>query len=228
MPARAPELTARFVNDALPDLNRLNDLVRRMTGNTVDAENLLQETLLKAYAAFKTFPEASNLRVWLCRVMTDLYINGLRRSQHRPREYLSDQMTDRQRAAQGLPSPRGPRWAEIDAVGAFPGIELAGALTTLPVRFPLTVCYAVVSELRCRQTGESRAGCEDSTLSRRHRGRQGFRAPVLTMHKRPSAPARRRLRGHGVDTGSSFWRWVPLSSSLYIAQQELGALRLFP
>jgi RNA polymerase sigma-70 factor (ECF subfamily) len=90
--SRAPELTARFINDALPYLNQLNDRARRMTRNAVDAEDLMQETMLRAYAGFNTFSERTNLRAWLFRVMTSTYINGLRRAQHRPSEYLTDPM----------------------------------------------------------------------------------------------------------------------------------------
>ena len=90
--SRAPELTARFINDALPYLNQLNDRARRMTRNAVDAEDLVQETMLRAYAGFNTFSDGTNLRAWLFRIMTNTYINGLRRAQHRPSEYLTDQM----------------------------------------------------------------------------------------------------------------------------------------
>ena len=52
--SRDPELTARFVNDALPYLNQLNDRARRLTRNAVDAEDLMQETMLRAYVGFHT------------------------------------------------------------------------------------------------------------------------------------------------------------------------------
>jgi RNA polymerase sigma-70 factor (ECF subfamily) len=93
--SRDPDLTARFVNDALPYVNQLHDRARRLSRNTVDAENLVQETMLRAYAGFNTFSEGTNLRTWLVSIMTNTYINGLRRAQHRPSEYLSDHITDR-------------------------------------------------------------------------------------------------------------------------------------
>jgi hypothetical protein len=81
--SRDPALTARFVNDVLPYLNQLNDRARRLTCNGVDAEDLVQETLLKAYASFHTFSEGTNLRAWLFRIMTNTYINFLLRAQPR-------------------------------------------------------------------------------------------------------------------------------------------------
>jgi DNA-directed RNA polymerase specialized sigma24 family protein len=82
--SRAPELTARFVSDALPYLNQLNDRARRMTRNAGDAEDLLQETMVRAYAGVSAFSDGASLRAWLFRIMTNTYINGLRRAQHHP------------------------------------------------------------------------------------------------------------------------------------------------
>jgi RNA polymerase sigma-70 factor, ECF subfamily len=98
--SRYPEMTARFVNEALPYLNQLNDHARRLTGNAVDTEDLMQETVVRAYVGFHTFSDGTDLRAWLFRTMNNTYINGLRRAHHRPGEYL----TDRQLAA-GDPHP---------------------------------------------------------------------------------------------------------------------------
>jgi RNA polymerase sigma-70 factor (ECF subfamily) len=226
--SRDPELTERFVNDALPYLNQLNDRARRLTCNDVDAEDLMQETMLRAYAGFNTFSDETNLRAWLFRIMTNTYINGLRRAQHRPSEYLTDHITDPQLAAQDRHSSQGPRSAELDALDALPDIEHADALVTLRVQFRPAVYYRDFAGLRCRESAESQARCEGTVSSHPHRGRHGLRALLLTTHERTSVPVRRRLRGPGVEAGSSLWRWVLPSSSLFFAQPELGDLRLFP
>jgi RNA polymerase sigma-70 factor (ECF subfamily) len=131
--SRRPALTARFVNDALPHLNQLNDRARGLTRNAVDAEDLLQETILRAYECFDTFCEGTNLQAWLFRIMIDTYINGLRRAQHRPSEYLCDHITDRQLTAHDQHSSQGRRSVELDALDALPDNELADALVTPPV-----------------------------------------------------------------------------------------------
>jgi RNA polymerase sigma-70 factor (ECF subfamily) len=182
--SRDPELTARFVNDALPYLNQLHDRARRMTRNAVDAEDLVQETMLRAYVGFTTFSEGTNIRAWLFRIMTNTYINGLRRAQHRPREYLSDHITDRQLAAQDRHSSHGPRSAELDALDALPDNELADALATLPVQFRLAVYYRDIAGLRYREIAQIMACCEGTVMSRLHRGRQRLRILLRTTHAR--------------------------------------------
>jgi RNA polymerase sigma-70 factor (ECF subfamily) len=182
--SRNPELTARFVNDALPYLNQLHDRARRMTRNAVDAEDLVQETMLKAYAGFNTFSSGTNIRAWLFRIMTNTYISRLRRAQHHPSEYLTDHITDRELAAQDRHSSQGPRSAELDALDALPDIELADAFATLPVQFRLAVYYRDVVGLRCREIAEIMACCEGTVVSRLHRGRQRLRTLLRTTHER--------------------------------------------
>jgi RNA polymerase sigma-70 factor (ECF subfamily) len=74
---------------------------------------------------------------------------------------------------------------------------------TLPVQFRLTVYDRDIAELRRRESAESMARCEGTVMSRLHRGRQGLRARLLTTYERTSVPVRRRLRGPGVEAGSS-------------------------
>ena len=177
------ERTARFVNDALPYLNQLHDRARRMTRNAVDAEDLVQETMLRAYAGFNTFSEGTNIRAWLFRIMTNTYINSLRRAKHRPSEYLTDHISDRQLAAQDRHSSQGQRSAELDALDGLPDIELADALATLPIQFRLAVYYRDIAGLRCREIAEIMACCEGTVMSRLHRGRQRLRTLLRTTHE---------------------------------------------
>jgi RNA polymerase sigma-70 factor (ECF subfamily) len=182
--ARTPELTARFINDALPYLNQLNDRARRLTRNCVDAEDLVQETMLRAYVGFNTFSDGTNLRAWLFRIMANTYINGLRRAQHRPSEYLTDHITDRRLAAQDRHPSQGPRSAQLDALDGLPDIQLADALVTLPVQFRPAVYYCGIAGLRCRGIAEIKGCCEGTVSSRLHRGRQRLRPLLRTTHGR--------------------------------------------
>jgi RNA polymerase sigma-70 factor (ECF subfamily) len=105
LPLRDAELTARFVNGTLPHLDQLQDSARQMTRNAVDAEDLLQETVLRAYAGFNSFAEVANIRAWLFRIMMSTYVNGRRRARHRASEYLSGQISDRHLVAEYRQSP---------------------------------------------------------------------------------------------------------------------------
>jgi RNA polymerase sigma-70 factor (ECF subfamily) len=119
--SRDPELTARFIDDALPYLNQLTDRARRLTTNTVEADDLVQEAMLRAYTCFNTFAEGTDLRAWLYRIMTDTRINCLRRAGHGPGEYL----LDRHRGAQDRYFSHRPRstnlmqWIRFPALAGF-------------------------------------------------------------------------------------------------------------
>jgi RNA polymerase sigma-70 factor (ECF subfamily) len=121
---RDPELTARFINEALPHLSQLDDSARRLTCNCVDAEDLVQETMLKAYAGFNTLSEGANVLTWLFRIMISTYISYLVRAHHRPSEYL----IDRHLATRDRQSPDWRRSFELDSLGALPDISLADFL----------------------------------------------------------------------------------------------------
>ncbi len=182
--SRDSELTTRFVNNALPHLNQLNDRARGLTRNAVDAEDLVQETILRAYTGFNTFSEDTNLRAWLFRIMTNTYINGLRRAQHRPSEYLCDHITDRRLAAHDQQSSQAPQSEQVEALDALSDIELADALVTPPLQFRPAVYYRDNARLGCRDIAGILACCEGNVMSRLRRGRQRLRTLVRTTDGR--------------------------------------------
>ena len=75
----AEERAARFERDAMQYLDQLYGAAMRMTRNPADAEDLVQETYLKAFAAFDSFREGTNLKAWLFRIMKNNFINGYRK-----------------------------------------------------------------------------------------------------------------------------------------------------
>jgi RNA polymerase sigma-70 factor (ECF subfamily) len=164
-------------------MNQLHAHARRITRNAVDAEDLVQETMLRAYAGFDTFCEGTNLRAWLFRIMTNTYINCGRRAQRRPSEYLTNQISDRQLAAHDRHSARETRSAELDALDALPDYELADAMATLPVQFRLAVYYRDVAGLGRREIAEIMACCEGTVVSRLNRGRRQLRTLLRASRK---------------------------------------------
>jgi RNA polymerase sigma-70 factor, ECF subfamily len=77
---------ATFVADAEPFMASLFSTARRLTANDADAEDLLQETFLKAYRGYGSFTEGTNLRAWLFRILSNTHINRFRSRQRRPDE----------------------------------------------------------------------------------------------------------------------------------------------
>ncbi|MGH2755841.1 MAG: sigma-70 family RNA polymerase sigma factor, partial [Actinomycetota bacterium] len=84
----------RFQREALPLLDSLYAGALRMTRNPADAEDLVQETMLRAYRAFDRFEAGTNLRAWLFRIMTNAYINTYRKKQREPKKVSSDEIED--------------------------------------------------------------------------------------------------------------------------------------
>ena len=78
------DLSARFESDVIPLLEPLYQHAMRMTRNHADAEDLLQETMVKAYAGFRTFQPGGNFHAWLHRILINTYISGYRKQQCRP------------------------------------------------------------------------------------------------------------------------------------------------
>src|SRR5437764_1289141 len=80
------ELTKRFERDALPLLPGMYSAAFRLTRNASDAEDLLQETFLRAYRGFHQFQEGTNLKAWLYRILTNTFINSYRKKQRQPQQ----------------------------------------------------------------------------------------------------------------------------------------------
>ena len=85
---------ARFERDALPYLDQLYAAAMRMTRNPTDAEDLVQETFVKAFAAFHQFTEGTNLKAWLYRILTNTFINSYRKKQREPKQTGGDELED--------------------------------------------------------------------------------------------------------------------------------------
>jgi RNA polymerase sigma-70 factor (ECF subfamily) len=165
----------RFVRDAIPYLEQLSGAARRLTRTHADAEDLLQETMLKAYAGFGAFREGANLKAWLFRIMVNTWISAYRATQRRPIEHLGDEITDRQLAAHGQHSSVGLRSAETEALEVLPDTEIVAALRTLPNELQIAVYYADVVGLQHAEIAEIMSIPRGTVMSRVHRGRRQLR-----------------------------------------------------
>ena len=141
------ELTVAFIRDVTPLLGPLYWQALRMTRHHADAEDLLQDTMLKAYTHFHAFQQGTNLKAWLYRILTNNYINAYRKRQRRPAQFPAEEITDQQLATHAQHTSTGLRSAEDEALAALPDNAIKAAMQALPAQFRMAVYYADVEGL---------------------------------------------------------------------------------
>jgi RNA polymerase sigma-70 factor (ECF subfamily) len=174
-PETAEERAARFERDAMPMLDQLYGAALRMTRNPADAEDLVQETFLKAYSAFHTFRPGTNLKAWLYRILTNTYINGYRKRQRQPLQQPTDEITDWQIAQAGEHTSQGLPSAEVEALDRLPDDAVKAALQRLPDDFRMAVYLADVEGFAYKEIAEIMETPVGTVMSRLHRGRRMLR-----------------------------------------------------
>ena len=184
---------ATFQDEALAYAEALYSAAMRMTRNAADAEDLVQETFLKAYRAYPRFEEGTNLRAWLYRILTNTYINTYRAKQRRPEVTDVEDVEDlylykRVAGADGTMSDS----AEAEVLATITDDEIKDALDSLPEAFRLAVYLADVEGFSYAEIAEITEVPMGTVMSRLHRGRKALQkalTPYAEAHGLIGQPA---------------------------------------
>ena len=153
----------------------------RMTRNPSDAEDLVQETYLKAYRSYASFSEGTNLRAWLYRILTNTYINSYRAKQRRPDEQELDDIEDLYlyRRIGALETATASRSAEDPLMDLFTDGEVKDAIEALPETFRIAVYLADVEGFSYKEIAEMLDIPIGTVMSRLHRGRKSMQKALF-------------------------------------------------
>jgi RNA polymerase sigma-70 factor, ECF subfamily len=171
------DLALRFDREVAPYRVQLYSRALRMTRSREDAEDLVQETMLRACGAFHRF-DGDYTQAWLNRIMTNTFINSYRKHQREPLVQLvggPDQLAAREPHAVPSRQVRSPERLVLERI---PAPEVVTALDALPAEFRRALLLADVAGLTCKETAELMGTPLGTVMSRLHRARAAVRASL--------------------------------------------------
>ncbi len=177
---------ANFEQDVVEYLPQLYSAAVRMTRNPADAEDLVQETLFKAYRAYDTFQEGTNLRAWLYRILTNTYINEYRKQSRRPTETDLEEVQDLYlyRRLGSEQADDLARSAEDVLLDGLVESDIKEAVDSLPENFRLPVLLADLGGFSYKEIAEILGIPIGTVMSRLHRGRKALQKALWDYAER--------------------------------------------
>ncbi|MEO8422591.1 MAG: sigma-70 family RNA polymerase sigma factor [Actinomycetota bacterium] len=176
-------LRERFERDVLPLLPNLYAAALRMTRNPADAEDLVQDTYLRAFRGFSGFKEGTNLKAWLYRILTNSFINTYRKKQRQPQTVEGPDDLDEWYLFDKLGGRNVELSAETEVLDKIPDEAVKGALESLPENFRLPVLLADVEGFSYKEIAEIMDTPIGTVMSRLHRGRKALQKALWDTAK---------------------------------------------
>ena len=175
---------ATFEADAMQYAGQLYSAALRMTRNAADAEDLVQETFLKAFRSYHTFKEGTNLKAWLYRILTNSYINNYRKKNRRPQEVELGELEDIylfKRLHSDAGTGGASQSAEDEALERFTNPLIRTAVEELPDTFRIPVLLADVEGFAYKEIAEIMDVPIGTVMSRLHRGRKALQKQLYEL-----------------------------------------------
>ena len=195
----AQDVGALFEEQALPFMDQLYAAALRMTRNPADAQDLVQETFVKAYAAFGQFKQGTNLKAWLYRILTNTFINTYRKKQREPYQNAIDDLEDWQLGGATSTTSSTSRSAEAEAIDHLPDSDVKNALQSIPEDFRLAVYLADVEGFSYQEIADIMKTPIGTVMSRLHRGRRMLREMLTDYARERGLSAVQKDDGDTVD-----------------------------
>ena len=174
-------LAERFAGEAGPVIAVLSRRARRLSRCDADAEDLLQDALLDAYAGFHTFREGTNITAWLFKILYNRWVSTHRSRQCRPLEVPVDDITDRDLTSGAAHAPAGLRSAEAEVLDALPDSQIQAAIHALPEGFRAAMYYADVHGYTYAETAALLGIPLGTAMSRASRARKRLRIALAHL-----------------------------------------------
>ena len=171
---------ATFAQDTVPFRRPLYSTAVRLTTNPADAEDLVQETYLRAFRSYGTFRPGSNLRAWLFRILTNAHINRYRAKIRRPEETGLDAIEDHTLHRHARDSDTYWRSAEDELIDLLSESEVLAVVDGLPPAYRQTVLLADIEGLSYKEIAKNLDVPIGTVMSRLHRGRRALRRELAT------------------------------------------------